>query len=310
MDLTSRAAASSVREGSPAPRGDVKGWRALVALALVLGCSDAATFPEDCAGLEPRDALACGELRFWEAHTVAYERRPQTYDLLARLIDEVPEGVDDAALGELRFRRASLGIELALEHGIDRTSEIVPDLREAIRLAPDNPKLPPWLDSMELVVSFVRGDRETFDAVSARIDANVAPYPVGNVLSITGTMTGLPLDTGLPQRAVAMLEAWECTEEWCRRNTARAPYSQPGLQVHFADAYARVGDRDAARAYLEAALVAEGAETWPYRAWARAQLANVDAWVDEFEALGDEGSAVTLVYANSERGCTLCHGTR
>lgn len=281
-----------------------------VLFALGCGGRGEPAYPDDCEGLTPRDALRCGEARFWQAHTEDYARRPEVYDLLSRVIAEVPEGFDDPALGELHFRRAALGIELVLEHGVDRSADIIPDLRDAVRLAPANPKFPPWLDSMELVVAFGRGDDEAFDQVVARLDANVAPYPVGNVLSITGTMSGFPLSTGLPQRAVAMLDAWECTEDWCARNTERAPYSQPGLQVHFADAYARVGDRTRARAHLEAALEAEDAEIWPYRDWVEERLADVEAYVGEFEAVGEDGSAVALVYANSAQGCTLCHGSR
>jgi hypothetical protein len=135
---------------------------------------------------------------------------------------------------------------------------------------------------MELVIAFARGDEAAFAQVSDRIDANVAPYPVGNVLSITGTMSGFPLASGLPQRAVAMLEAWECTEDWCARNTDRAPFSQPGLQVHFADAYARD--------------------------WVETRLADLDGYLAPFESVGSDGSAVPLVYANSSTGCTICHG--
>lgn len=278
--------------------------------ALGCGGDSSVEFPDDCAGLTARDAIACGEARFWAVHTEDYARRPEVYDVLGRLLDEIPEGVDDPALGELHFRRAALGIELVLEHGIDRTADIVPHLEESIRLAPDNPKLPPWLDSMELVFAFARGDEARFREVSDRIDANVAPYPVGNVLSITGTMSGFPMDSGLPQRAVAMLEAWECTEDWCARNTERAPFSQPGLHVHFADAHARVGDRVKAREHLEMALAAEDADLWPYRDWVETRLADLDGYLRPFEEAGEAGSAVALVYANSPAGCTLCHGVR
>jgi hypothetical protein len=284
-------------------------WLVLSVLGVALSCGDSAVeYPDDCSGLAPQDAMACGEARFWAAHTEDYARRPEVYELLGRLLEEIPEGIDDAALGELHFRRAALGIELVLEHGIDRTADIVPHLEESILLAPENPKFPPWLDSMELVIAFARGDEAAFAQVSDRIDANVAPYPVGNVLSITGTMSGFPLASGLPQRAVAMLEAWECTEDWCARNTDRAPFSQPGLQVHFADAYARVGNREKTREHLEAALLAEGADTWPYRDWVETRLADLDGYLAPFESVGSDGSAVPLVYANSSTGCTICHG--
>lgn len=284
--------------------------RCAAILALLVGCGDAPTrYPADCMGLDHEDALACGEARFWEAHTERYEDREATYDLLGAILEQVPEGVDDVALGRLFFRRAALGIELAIEHGVDRTANVVPDLEAAIRLDPEEAKYPPWLDSMELVIAFGTADDARFAAVSERIDANVARYPVGNALSITGTMTGFPLETGLPQRAVAMLEAWECTEDWCRQNTERAPYSQPGLAVHFADAYARVGDTETARAYFEAALVAEGAEHWPQREWVADVLSDLDGYVGRYTELGEDGSAIPLVYANGPQGCTLCHGT-
>ena len=270
-------------------------------------------YPADCSGLSAHDTALCGELRFWEAHVDDYESREPTRELLTRLIEGFPADGARPDLGRLHFLRGGLTMELALEHGMtaaDRIESVRADLRRAVELDPDEPKYPPWVDTIELVASFIRGDEAGFEAVVEGIDANVARYPVGNILSVSGTMSGFPMSTGLPQRAVEMLEAWECTEEWCMHNTERAPFSQPGLQVHFADAYARVGDRERALAHFRAALEAEGASEWPQRAQVEAAISDIDAYVERYTALGEDQPAITLVYANSMTGCRICHGTR
>lgn len=287
------------------------GALALAGLASCASEETAPVYPADCSGLSARDRILCGRARFWEAHTTDYEARDSVYDLLTEILEGAPEGVDDRELGELWFWRGALGLELVLEHGRDDVvDEIVPSFERALEVDPTNAKIPPWIDAMDLVTTFARGDDEGFDEVVARLDENIERYPTGNMLSVTGTMSGFPLSTGLPQRAVEMLEAWTCDEDWCRFNTDRAPFSQPGTEVHFADAYARIGDVENARLHFERALAAEGADEWPHRQFVVDVLADLEGYVARYTELGEDGSAVTLVYTNGDRGCRICHGNR
>lgn len=271
-------------------------WRPAV-IAALLGCA--------CSSSE-QTPYERAEASFWAGlHSGDTAERELTFAELSAVIDEDP---DAPQAGRLYFLRGALGMALSLENarGGDYIQGVLPDLADAVRLD-ENPKYPSWLDSMELVLAFVRQDEEALaDAAEASI-SHVALYPVGNTLSITGTMSGLSLETGMPQKAVELLEAWVCDADWCRHNTERAPWSQPGIELHFADAYARIGDKERTRTYLERSLQRPGAEAWAYRDFVQQRLDDVDAYVDPFIALGDEGSAVDMVYANSVQACVLCH---
>lgn len=264
------------------------------------------TYPEGCEGLKGSDTAACGEAQYWRAMQKEKSARVTTHDLLGRL----GEGSEGATAGRLHFLRGTLAMALALEDGrADLVPSVLPDLRRAWELE-HNPKYPSWVDSMEIVTAFLQNDRAEFDASAKRSIANVELYPVGNILSITGTLSGFPLSTGLPQKAVELLERWRCDTDWCAKNTARAPYSQPGIAYHFADAYARVGNVEKARFYLEKSLAADRAGEWPYRAKAAEALADVPRFVSRYTELGNDKHAIFLVYANSREGCVLCHGAR
>jgi hypothetical protein len=271
--------------------------RALAAVALLLAA---------CGDPEPT-SYELAEAAFWvglQSGDVA--EREAAFVELSVVIAQDPEA---PAAGRLYFLRGALGMALLLEdaRAEDYLDGIVPDLKSAIRLD-DNPKYPSWLDSMNLVLAYIGQDDDRLAAAMEASVANVALYPVGNTLSITGTMSGLPVDTGMPHKAVELLEAWVCDAAWCMDNTDLAPWSQPGIQLHFADAYARIGDKETTRLYLERSLQAPKADRWPYRDLVQQHLDDLDAYVDPFIALGDDGSAVSMVYANSDQGCVLCHG--
>ncbi len=284
-------------------------WAAALA-ALVLGCSDADAPELPCAERPvAADAVACAEAAFWSAfHTPDAPAREAAHATLTEVIDRHP---DAPAIARAYFLRGCLGVALSIENqlGSAYIEGIVPDFERTILLEPDNVKAFSWLDSMELVLAYLGGDAAALERHGRDSVANAALHS-GNVLTISGTMSGLPVDTGFPARAVELLEAWTCEYDWCRRNSVKVPFVMPGLQVHFADAYARVGDRERAEQYLLAALAAADADAWPYRDRAETMLAELDRIVDDFVALGDSDPAINLVYANSDIGCLICHGNR
>lgn len=79
------------------------------------------------------------------------------------------------------------------------------------------------------------------------------------------------------------------------------------MAYHWAEHYARVGDRETTLQYLEEAQAAEGYERWPYKWVVEEAAADPDALIAQFEERGEDGSAFDLMYANSEYGCVFCH---
>lgn len=266
------------------------------------------TYPADCAGLGATDTAACAEARYWDAQLDHKEMRGPAYDLLTSLIRANP------TMARLYFLRGTLAMTLALEDARgDLVTAIRPDLAKAQALDPSDARYPPWTDSMSLVLTFLANDTAAFAEAQQTAIEHVALDPTANILTLAGTMSGFPMRTGLPTKAVELLDAWSCdaaNRAWCAHDTARAPFSQPGLAYMFGDAYARVGDRAHAKEWFDRALMAEGADAWPYRDIAERAARDVDSILAKYSALGADGSAMSLVAGNTTYGCSMCHTAR
>jgi len=81
------------------------------------------------------------------------------------------------------------------------------------------------------------------------------------------------------------------------------------LARHFAEAYARVGDRAKAATYLDQAAASPDYGAWPYRSVVDGARADLDAFLAKFSSLGQDGSAFDIVYANQPSGCVFCHAS-
>ncbi|GAB5543085.1 MAG: hypothetical protein SangKO_028450 [Sandaracinaceae bacterium] len=288
----------------------------LFALTCGLGCGGVdPTTLEDCRGLSEADAYACSEARFWVAFQTRRDLRIPVYEMYGDVLDAHAPGDPALAVarGNVFFRRGQLGMAITLEEdvgadAIDYITRVGPDFEEAEALDPDNFILVSWKASMAIAVAHITGD----DAEAVRLydeaERRIAADPLGNVPSISGTAIGLPLSTGVPQRVIAAIDAWECTgADFCERNTEHAPWALPGMAYHWAEHYARVGDRDTTVAYLEVSRDAEGFERWPWRYLVDDALADPDALLARFAERGEEGSAFDLMYANQDYGCVICH---
>ncbi len=270
-----------------------------------------APYAADCASLDGEERFLCGEYWFWIALSFDIEARSETWDRLGALIEASDPATEGKDLGRMHALRGQLALALTLENGDgSHLAEILPDFERAAELNPDNAIIPTWKDSMDIALTWRLGDAGDLQEIAERAWENVERCPTGNILSISGTTIGLPLSTGIPQKTIELLDGWSCEAgDFCEQNTWRAPYAQPGLAYHFAEAYARVGRQDDARAYLERALQAPGGDTWPYRQMAEETLSELDAVVAEFEALGDDGDAFDRMYANQSFGCVFCHSS-
>lgn len=288
---------------------------ALWAAALIWGLWGCST-DEDitCSQSELSAAESCSERRFWSAF-VQPELGPRkdSEALMIDLIQRFPPSEDPVASSRLHFRLGQLRLAMALENGqrqyaIGADKLVIAEFREAARLDPTNGVIAPWEDTMEMAIPAVFEDWVKAVPLAERGFANVAKNPLGNTLSLSGTTIGFPMSTRIPQRTAKLLDDWRCEGVvFCSQNTPHATYARPGLSYHFAEAYARVGQREKAQRYLHEALSSPGAEQWPYRAVVQGAADHLDEFLKTFADLGPDGSAFQMVYANQPTGCLFCH---
>lgn len=269
-------------------------------------------FTPGCDGLAEPEIFDCAEKRFWLALRADYEGRPTTYAMLGDVIARTRDKADPKSVANVLFRRGQLAMAMALEQG-DQTKmfTIVPDFDEALALDPAHPVIPTWKDTLDIAFAAITKDNVKLAELFEKSLANVPSCPLGNIPSLTGTTIGVPLSTGIPQRTIALAETWKCEGvEWCTSNTWKAPYAVAGMRYHFAEAYVRMGMKRQALEYLEAARAAPDYDRWPLRSFVEEKIANLDAFIATFTALGADGSAFDKVYSNSNKGCVFCHGAR
>lgn len=292
---------------------------ALCLLALLaLQCGGEGVDPttlEDCRGISEADAYTCAEARFWVAFQTRRDLRIPVYEMYGDLLEEHAPGDPALAVerGNVFFRRGQLAMAISIEEdvgpdAIDYIRGVDPDFVTAGELDPDNFILVSWQASMAIAIAHITGDDEEAVRLYDEAEARITADPLGNVPSISGTAIGLPLSTGVPQRVIAAIDEWTCTgAEFCERNTEHAPWAMPGMAYHWAEHYARVGDRETTVAYLEESRDADGFEDWPWRHLVDEGLADPDALLARFAERGENGSAFDLMYANQDYGCVICH---
>ena len=281
--------------------------RALIFLGVLTACSSNNNEVEE-------RPFAAAEAQFWSAF-----QQPGLDARLAaekRLIAAIPSAASNTERSLLHFRLGQLRLAMSLENGqtqyvLNAPTMIVGEFDKAIALDPYSGIIAPWKDAMEIATAAILSDWEKGVTLANRGFENVKLNPMGNTLSLSGTTIGFPLSTGVPQRTVELLDRWTCSGvAWCSANTDHAPWARPGLSFHFAEAYARVGNREKAKQYLDAALSAPGADRWPYRSIAADAANNLDAFMKKFGDLGPDGSAFNIAYANQKYGCVFCHEKR
>lgn len=272
---------------------------------------------ENLAQVVPERRYECAEQELWYALGDGGHRARQRADsVLSRvlLLTAIKRDLTNVQRSQLHFYRGALRLAMALENGrIDLglfgPLTISPDFKASVSLDPQNDHFVSFLDSMDVAMPALLGNMRAATRSAEKGFANVAQNPMLNTLSLSGTTIGMPLSTGVPEKTLALLEAWRCEgEDFCTRNTDKAPFARPGLAYHFAEAYARMGKEDQARSYFESALSAPGADAWPFAYRVREHLADLPAYMKRFSDLGADGSAMKLVYANQASGCVFCHG--
>lgn len=283
-------------------------------VALLAACTPHAEDDPLCRQDEESLATGCTEQRFWSAFKQSeLAPRKESERILQATLSRFPAPEDKRGSSLMHFRLGQLRLAMALENGqteyvLQSDTAIVAEFQQAERLHPQDGIIAPWTDAMEIAIAAITQDWVKATALAERGFANIARNQLGNTLSLSGTTIGFPLDTGVPQRTVTFLDAWQCQGVgFCTQNSEHAPGARPGLGFHFAEAYARVGDKEKARRYLDASLQAPGAERWPYRPIVQAAADDLDGFLKKFADVGQSGSAFNLAYANQSYGCLFCH---
>lgn len=297
----------------------------LITVLALTACSADATpenaatknYPLDCSGLDEAQTYDCVETRFWQAfQQPELAPRKDSEAMLVRTAAAFASATNRVGLSRVHFQLGQIRLAMALENGqrdfmLKARDMIIGEFDRAMELDPQNGIIAPWKDTMEMALYAVLGDWDAAVPLAERGFANVSKNPTGNTLSLSGTTIGFPMSTGVPQKTIALLDVWTCEgPDFCKKNTSHSPWARPGLAFHFAEAYARVGNREKAKDYLERALAAEGADKWPYRYVAAEAANDLDGFIKKFADRGEDKGAFDIAYANQPWGCLFCHEKR
>ena len=262
-----------------------------------------------CSNLEVAEAELCAEANFWPAFQDEMDDREATFERLTTVIDE-HEGSLSA---RLYFLRALLGVAIQTENsGVDSliTPYILtmkPDLDKACELEPENPFYNTWRLSGDLILAMMLKEEELYEQAKAEsFEHALADFK--NVMGIMSTWMAFPLDSGLPQEALPYMEEWlanghldEVDDAWYR------PYTRIGFTLMVGDMYARMGEKEKAREYVEKTLVHPDAESWPYLFLADDLNENLDTIVEGYLALPDDIPATEQMISWGRYSCRMCH---
>lgn len=256
--------------------------------------------------------FSCAEFEFWHGFSDGRKTvRKEVEKKLGDILWITRNSQSSQARGRVYALRGYLRLALALENGqfLHLLGTMEGDFKQAKKWDVDNKIYDTFLDTIVIAKSAVFGDWDK--AVEAADSAFVilAEQPV-NILALSGTTIGFPLSTDIPQKTIATLDAFECPHaiDFCKGNTQHAPFARPGLHFHFAEAYARMNQREKAQEHLLLAKASPGFAEWPYKHLVEKPLADLDSYMDYWSGFGPEESLVNKVYANQNFGCVMCHG--
>lgn len=124
------------------------------------------------------------------------------------------------------------------------------------------------------------------------------------------SLAELPLDSGLPQRTLAPLEAAaDCGDgtSWSCRTSTLFPHGAEGYHATVGDLRVRLGDLQGGQQSYALALTMPAADRWPYREaferWVRAAPDRAARFTDD-DASNDPED---IFFASGERACASCH---
>ena len=275
------------------------------------------------AGLSEEEIFDCGVETFWHGFSDGrLKPRKQSEAVLTEAIRLTADSVNNVRRSQLYNLRGALRMAMSLENGqyfytLFADATVNKDFDESLALVPNNTFAKSFQDTMKIVMdsifnrweSALTATRESLDVVWQRQHQDPEHF-TGAMFAVSGTYIGFPMATGVPQETVEIMEAAGCADtlNWCQQNTLHAPFAQPGLTYHWAEAHARVGNREEALQYLEATRNSQDYEKWAYKFVVEDALADFDRFMSRWEDINDYKAVTFDIYANSNYGCMFCHG--
>lgn len=144
------------------------------------------------------------------------------------------------------------------------------------------------------------------DAATKELIA-VADADIFNTFVLAFGLMQLGRDTPYPQMAADRLDTYnaQCSMYKYCRNSESVPHHDVGLFMHSGDAHVRVGNQAKADEYYQKALVADGADTWPFlqdaKDWAAGSAARIALHADA------DPTNDPPMFLSGTRACRACH---
>ena len=240
---------------------------------------------------------------FTEVMNGATEKRPEALSALAGALDRDPE---DA--------RAQLWFGLANLHGYLEHRELPYAIRatrafeEAAALAPENPSAEGWRAFFAYQAAESR-EEDMAEPTRELLEAAAADPSFTSFLAAV-SLADRPLESGLPQRTLAPLEAaGDCGDgtSWTCRTGELFPHGPEGYHATVGDLRVRLGDLEGGQESYARALEMPAAARWPYRdafeAWVEAAPERARRFADDDPSNDPED----IFFAPGDRACATCH---
>ncbi|RYV04005.1 hypothetical protein SOPP22_00910 [Shewanella sp. OPT22] len=267
----------------------------------------------DCANASAVEAIDDGRV----------EKRAHAVEVLNHAIEKTKNSLDNVSKAALYMDRSLLRVAMGGENNkkfyfIANLWYIQKDLNSAKKLDPNNLSVPYWDYANRIINDSLLNQWKK--AVQVGNDGIDNLYYVEKeygkdqlMESLIGEIAifpGFPLATGIPQRMLSILDKNSCSDNvpGCNHNDSAAPFSVEGINYTFAEAYARIGNKEKTIEYLNKSLNASNFSEWPYRNLVLDALNSPDELLEQFAKYGPYKQVTFDMKSNQNRSCLLCHG--
>ncbi|WP_133406801.1 hypothetical protein [Parashewanella tropica] len=126
---------------------------------------------------------------------------------------------------------------------------------------------------------------------------------------MSASYIGMPLVTNLPQTVINNFERSKCSRDIqeCVPLTELAPFGQLGFTYELAEAYARVGDKENAKKYLQLLTKEKNFISWAYREQVLSNIKHLNQFVGRFNRFNKYQGVNSLLNIRGNHNCIACH---